>query len=120
MHSIQTRRWYQRNHLHYTNAYEAVSVVRPAHSLGDRQPLNLLPRVSAATRADIVKRIDAIGSQEFTQETIGELERDNPELFLMSHNFAEDHTDYGGVIQGFALLYACLLAEAHQERAALH
>jgi hypothetical protein len=38
----------------------------------------------------------------------------------MAHNFATDHSDYGGVIQGFALLYASLLAEAAQEREVLH
>jgi hypothetical protein len=84
------------------------------------QQLSLLPRVSPATRAEIVKRIDARGSKEFTHETITELERNNPELLLMSHHFAEDHGDYGGLMQGFALLYACLLAEAAQDRAVLH
>jgi hypothetical protein len=38
----------------------------------------------------------------------------------MAHNFAEDQADYGGVMQGFALLYASLLAEAVQERGVLH
>ena len=91
-----------------------------ASSDPDKQRLSLLPRVSAATRAEIVRRIDAIGSQEFTREAIGELERANAELLLMAHNFAEDHPDYGGVMQGFALLYACLLAEATREREVLH
>ena len=84
-----------------------------------RQPI-LLPRVSGSTRDAIVKRIDAIGSREFTREAIGELERNNPGLLSMWHNFAEDQADYAGVMQGFALLYACLAAEAVQERSALH
>jgi hypothetical protein len=87
---------------------------------GPPPPLNLLPRVSAATRAEVVGRIDAVGSQEFTREALAELERDNPELLLMAHNFAEDQTDYLGVMQGFALLYACLAAEAARERGVLH
>ncbi len=87
---------------------------------GDRQQLSLLPRVSPDTRANIAKRIDAIGSKEFTREAIADLETNNPELLIMGHNFAEDQTDYVGVIQGFALLYACLIAEAAQERGALH
>jgi hypothetical protein len=91
-----------------------------ASSDPDKQPLSPLPRVSAATRAEIVRRIDGIGSQEFTRETIEERERTNAELLLMAHNFAEDHPDYGGVMQGFALLYACLLAEATRERSVLH
>jgi hypothetical protein len=86
----------------------------------DEQQLSLLPRVSPATRAAIVLRIDALGSQEFTRETATELEHNNPELLLMSDNFASDHSDYGGVMQGFTLLYACLLAEAARQRGALH
>jgi hypothetical protein len=84
------------------------------------EQFSLLPRVSGATRDAIVKRIDAAGSHEFTRQAIAELERGNPELLLMSHNFAEDQADYGGVMQGFALLYASLLAEAAQERSVLH
>jgi ketol-acid reductoisomerase len=82
--------------------------------------LRLLPRVSRETRANIVKHIDAVGSSEFTREVIAELEKNNPELLQMWHHFAEDQADYVGVMQGFALLYACLLAEAAEERGALH
>ncbi|MDB6091902.1 MAG: hypothetical protein JWN85_4686 [Gammaproteobacteria bacterium] len=99
---------------------EARAALGPSANRGDRQQLSLLPRVAPATRADIVKRIDSIGSQEFTREAITELERNNPELLLMAHHFAEDQADYGGVIQGFALLYASLLAQAAQERGILH
>lgn len=99
---------------------EATTALGTSRELGHGQHLSLLPRVSPATRAEIVKRIDASGSNEFTRETITELERNNPELLLMSHHFAEDHGDYGGLMQGFALLYACLLAEATQDRAVLH
>jgi hypothetical protein len=100
-------------------AAEARAGLGTSRALGDR-PLSLLPRVSPGTRADIVKRIDSIGSRQFTHEAIVELERNNPELLLMSHNFAEDHNDYGGVMQGFALLYACLLTQATLERGVLH
>ena len=65
-----------------------------------KQQLSLLRRVSAATRAEIVKRIQSAGSQEFTRETVADLESHNPELLIMAHNFATDHSDYGGVIQG--------------------
>jgi hypothetical protein len=51
---------------------------------------------------------------------IADLERFNPELLQMAHNFAEEQADYGGVMQGFALLYACLCAEGAQERGVLH
>ena len=99
---------------------EARAAPGASRDLGDRQKLSLVPRVSPATRAAIVKRIDAIGSKEFTREAVVALEANNPELLLMAHNFSEDQADYGGVMQGFALLYACLLAEATQERGVLH
>jgi hypothetical protein len=51
---------------------------------------------------------------------IADLERFNPELLQTAHNFAEEQADYGGVMQGFALLYACLCAEGAQERGVLH
>jgi hypothetical protein len=99
---------------------EARAALGTSSGAGERQQLPLLPRVSAETRADIVRRIDAVGSHEFTREAVAELERNNPELLVMAHNFAENQSDYGGVMQGFALLYACLLAEAAKERGVLH
>jgi hypothetical protein len=87
---------------------------------GSTQQLSLLPRVTEDTRTDIVKRIDAIGSQAFTREAIAELEHNNPELLLMAHHFAENQNDYAGVMQGFALLYACLSAEGGRQHAVLH
>jgi hypothetical protein len=86
----------------------------------ERLRLSLLPRVSPETRASIVKRIDAGGSKRFTRETLAELERDNPALLVMAHNFADDQSDYVGIMQGFALLYACLSAESAQQRGSLH
>jgi hypothetical protein len=99
---------------------EARAVRGTSRDIGDGQQLSLVPRVSPETRAGIVKRIDAIGSKEFTREAIAALEDNNPELLLMAHNFAEYQADYGGVMQGFALLYASLLAQAVQERGILH
>ena len=103
---------------------EAQAAVGTSRELRDSQtdsPLrSLVPRVSAGTRELIVRRIDSVGSRDFTRETIAEVERNNPELLMMWHNFAENQSDYGGVIQGFALLYACLAAEAAQTRGALH
>jgi hypothetical protein len=101
-------------------AAEARGTAGAVGSLGDRSNLYLLPRVSRDTRANIVKHVVAVGSAEFTREVLGELERNNPELLQMWHHFAEDQADYIGVMQGFALLYACLLAEAAEERGALH
>jgi hypothetical protein len=80
----------------------------------------MLPRVSPMTRAGVAESIERVGNVEFTRETIAALERNNPELLQMGHSFAENQSDYAGVIQGFALLYACLLAEGAQQRGALH
>ncbi|HEY2037336.1 MAG TPA: hypothetical protein VGG96_10005 [Steroidobacteraceae bacterium] len=84
------------------------------------RPISLLPRAQAATRSEVVKRIDAVGSQEFIREAVDELERHNPELLLTAHHFADDQPDYGGIIQGFALIYAVLTAEAAREQGVLH
>lgn len=82
--------------------------------------MSMLPRVSAMTRAGVAEHIERIGSAQFTRDAITILERDNPELLRMGHGFAEDQADYAGVIQGFALLYACLSAEVALKRGALH
>jgi hypothetical protein len=105
-------------------AAEARTALAASQDPGDgarlRLRLRLLPQVSPETRASVVERIDTVGSKEFTRSAIAELERNNPELLLMAHNFAENQTDYGGLMQGFALLYACLLAQALKERGSLH
>jgi hypothetical protein len=99
---------------------EAQAAGAMLHAPGSAQQWNLLPRVTTDTREDIVKRIDAIGSQAFTREAIADLGRNNPELLLMAHHFAEDQADYAGVMQGFALFYACLNAEGDGQHAVLH
>jgi hypothetical protein len=99
---------------------EAHEAIPGSRDVGERATWSLLPRVSRETRARIVQRIDTVGSNGFTRETLAELETQNPELLLMAHNFAESQPDYAGLMQGFALLYGCLLAEALQERGSLH
>ena len=79
-----------------------------------------LPRVSAETRKLLVAEIDEKGAEEFTREAIAELDRSNPELLQMAHNFAADLGNYLQGMQGFALLYKLLLVEARVERAKLH
>jgi len=82
--------------------------------------LGLLPRVSAETRAAMVKRIDALGPVEFTRQATAEMEHGNPELLIMAHDFAEGQRNYIGVMQGFALLYASLLEESLTKSGPLH
>lgn len=99
---------------------EARAALRALRDSSGTQQVMLLPRVLPQTRAFIVARIDALGPEQFTQAALVELEHDNPELLVMAHNFASDQYDYAGVMQGFALLFACLSAEAAQERGLLH
>jgi hypothetical protein len=91
---------------------EARAAFDTSDGVSDRRQSDLLPRVSRLTRAVVVRRIDDIGSQEFTRQMLAELERNNPELLRVSQHYARDQADYGGVMEGFALLYACLLAQA--------
>jgi hypothetical protein len=98
---------------------EARAALEAAEDRGPQQ-FALLPRVSSATRMDIVRRIDAIGAEEFTRLALAECDHSNPGLLIMWHNFAEGHIDYIRVMQGFVLLYASLSAEATRERGALH
>jgi hypothetical protein len=82
--------------------------------------LNLLPRVTPETRDLIVEQIDEKGSEIFTLECIEDLERSNPELLQMAHNFASRHADYLGVMQAFALLYRSLFLQSFADRTRLH
>ena len=68
----------------------------------------------------LVAEIDEKGSEDFTRETIAELEKSNPELLQMAHNFASGVGNYLQAMQGFALLYKSLLIQARAERAKLH
>jgi hypothetical protein len=79
-----------------------------------------LPCVSADTRALLVGEIDEKGSADFTRDAIAELEKSNPELLQMAHNFASGLGNYLHAMQGFALLYKSLLLQATVERAKLH
>ena len=86
----------------------------------DAAGLTPLPRVGAVTRARLVAEIDEKGAAAFTREAIAELERSNPELLQMAHNFASGLGDYLHAMQGFALLYRSLLVQSTQERTRLH
>jgi hypothetical protein len=77
---------------------------------------NLLPRVTPETRDLIVGQIDEKGTEAFTMECIGDLEESNPELLQMAHNLASRHSDYLGVMQGFALLYRSLVLQSSAHR----
>jgi hypothetical protein len=78
-----------------------------------------LPCVTPHTRERILGQIDAGGSEAFTHDALAELERTNPELLQMAHFFASRQKDYLGMMQGFALIHACLAAQAVADRANL-
>jgi hypothetical protein len=82
--------------------------------------LTPLPRVSVETRALLLAEIDEKGPESFTIEAIAELEKSNPELLQMAHNFASGLGDYLHGMQGFALLYKSLVIQSTVERARLH
>ncbi len=99
---------------------QSSAAVPPAPQAGGARALDALPRVTPQTRDLVVKQIERQGSETFTRRSIEELERGNPELLQMAHNFSSRHKDYLGTMQGFALLYACLATQAAADRASLH
>jgi hypothetical protein len=88
--------------------------------VGARTFLDPLPRVTAETRALVARRIGEQGTEDFTRESIGELERHNAELLQLAHRFAARQKDYLGAMQGFGLLYACLVAQLAADRTYAH
>jgi hypothetical protein len=79
-----------------------------------------LPRVSAETRERVARQIDEQGAEAFTHEAVAGLERTNPELLRMAHVFSSQQKNYLATMQGFALLYTSLLAQAAADRTTLH
>jgi hypothetical protein len=79
-----------------------------------------LPRVTSDTRGRIVQEIEQKGSEAFTYQGLAQMERGNPELLQMAHRFAARQKHYLAMMQGLVLLYACLVAQAADDRAVLH
>lgn len=90
-------------------------VSQSANAVG-RSVMHALPSVTAMTRHALVREIDTEGIEAFTIRAIGILERTNPELMQMAHGFALRQRDYLRVMQGFALLYRSLDAQAATEK----
>lgn len=82
--------------------------------------LDPLPRVAPQTRGRIARQIDQKGAETFAREALAHMERNNPELLQMAHHFASRQSNYLGMMQGFALIYACLAAQAAADRASVH
>jgi hypothetical protein len=99
---------------------QSSAVLPPPARAGAARTLDPLPRVMPQTRDLVVKHVERQGADSFTRQALGEMERGNPELLLMAHNFASRHRDYLGTMQGFALLYTCLAAQADADRISFH
>jgi hypothetical protein len=100
-------------------AQAAVALARLQHPSGALR-LDPLPRVTAGTRQSVLRQIDEKGAEAFTHDALGEMERDNPELLQMVHHFAVRQKSYLAVMQGLALVYACLAAQAAADHATYH
>lgn len=81
---------------------------------------DVLPRVTPQTRALVAGQIADQGPELFTRQAIEHLTKNNPELLQMAHQFASRQPDYLGAMQGFALLYASLVAQADADRERPH
>jgi hypothetical protein len=79
-----------------------------------------LPRVTPETRGHIVQEIEQKGSEAFTHGALEQMERGNPELLQMAHRFAARQKHYLAMMQGLVLVYACLVAQAAEDRTVLH
>lgn len=95
-------------------------LLAPAAPTAGKNLLHPLPRVAPGTRDLLVKQIDESGTEAFTLSVIEELERSNPELLQMAHNFASRQPEYLPVMQGFALLYRALTEQTAADMRRLH
>jgi hypothetical protein len=87
---------------------------------GEKSLLSPLPRVASETRELLLQQFDRKGAEAFTMEIIADLEKNNPQLLQMAHNFASGQKDYLSVMQGFALLYKSLIVQSAVDRTYLH
>jgi hypothetical protein len=99
-----------------------IAQAAPSHPMAIQSVAELhpLPRVTMATRAAIVDKIDQGGAETFLNDALRDLEGGNPELLQMAHYFASAHDNYLGVMQGFVLLYTALLIQSEADRLSVH
>jgi hypothetical protein len=101
-----------------------IAQAAPSHPMtmesGAPAELNPLPRVTVATRAEIVADIDKSGAEAFIKDALQKLDGGNPELLQMAHYFASAQDNYVDIMQGFALLYTALLMQSEADRQSVH
>ncbi|GAA0736423.1 hypothetical protein GCM10009106_22660 [Sphingomonas japonica] len=71
-----------------------------------------LPRITPETRDAIAALAGECGEAQFVRLATQTLLDENPGLLQMADSFASRHDDYLGIMQGFALLYKSLSAQA--------
>jgi hypothetical protein len=99
---------------------QAASEAEQPWAHAPRPQFDPLPRVTPETRAAVSLQIDQQGPEGFTRDSMDELERSNPVLLQLAHRFAARHPDYLGAMQGFALLYACMVKQTTADRSWAH
>jgi len=80
--------------------------------LGARERGGPLPRITPETRDAIAALAGECGEAQFVSLASETLLKENPCLLQMADSFASRHDDYLGIMQGFALLYKGLSAQA--------
>lgn len=77
-----------------------------------------VPRITAETRDVVSALIGEFGEERFLLLATETLHDQNPWLLQMADSFASRHPDHLAIMQGFALLYKCLAAQAASNRIA--
>ena len=71
-----------------------------------------VPRITPDTRDVVSTLIGEFGEERFVLLATETLHDENPCLLQMADSFSSRHEDYFAIMQGFALLYKCLAAQA--------
>lgn len=82
--------------------------------------MSLLPRVTELTRERVYRQMDDVGPGACTEDMIGCLRRENPELLDIARKCAADVGDAERVMTGLGMFYALLLAEMPASARLLH
>jgi hypothetical protein len=75
-----------------------------------------VPRITPETRDIVGTLIGEFGEERFVLLATETLRDQNPYLLQMADSFSSRHEEYLAIMQGFALLYKCLAAQAAIDR----
>jgi hypothetical protein len=82
--------------------------------------MSLLPRVTELTRERVYRQMDDLGPVACTEDVIGRLRRENPEILDIARKCAADVGDAARAMTGLGMFYALLLAETPASARLLH